>query len=199
MTLDNIITMAFNLFDEPLSSKYDKDNRVLTAWLGNLGYREICRETKCARKFGSINTVNSIREYDLPADFIALQLAEYLNNKLLPTSIQNITKLTGAPKKYYIERRMMGIEPLPDGEYAVNLIYFYQPTSDITLTSEPELIPFDWQHVLAYFICAKIAEIDKGAQNPVAERHRALYNQELTVMRNYFTAGQHADQAMEVT
>ena len=197
-SLNDIITKAFNLFDEPLSGKYDKDNRVLARWFGNLGYREICRETKCSRVIGSITTETNTREYSLPSDFVAIQLAEYLNNKLLPTSIQCVTTMSGTPKKYFIERKKIGIEPIPDGEYAIDFIYFNQPTSDITLESPPELIPYEWRHVMAFFICAKVAEIDKGAENPVAERHRALYNQELEVMRNYFMSGQHADQAMEV-
>lgn len=209
MIADEIISEAFNLFDETSdksspSSKYDSTSRFWPLRLVNTGYREVCQETHCSRISDTFNTVAGQREYDYPNDFVALHSLDYNGNyRLNPVSYQRIDKdfslsSTGVPIQYYLAADKLGIVPIPNSIYLINRTYFNGPAADLTLTESPDLVPIKFHYVISYYVTMKLFEVDKGADSNRALMWKRMYQEELAKMRVYFSSGMNADRKPEI-
>lgn len=188
-TADKLLTKAFDLFDESNgSSKYEDDgNRTFALEMLNQGYMDVCRETQCYRTSGTIATVKNTREYDLPDEFVSLDYASYSNYKVYPIMRGNICLgAPGPPVNYYIVNNKIGFDPLPDSAYAVEFFYFGGPTEDLTLEDAPSLIPTMWQKILPYYVVMKLFAADKRGDQSGFIQWKAIYEEFLEKMSNYF-------------
>jgi hypothetical protein len=209
MITDEIISEAFNLFDETSdksspSSKYDSIARTWPLRLTNTGYQEVCRETKCSRTSDTFNTVANQREYAYPTDFVAVHSLDYNGNyRLNPVSYQRIDKdfslnSTGVPIQYYLAADKLGIVPIPNTVYLINRMYFNSPAVDLILTESPTLVPTKYHYVISYYVTMKLFEVDKGADSNRAIMWKRMYEEELAKMRVYFSSGMNADRKPEI-
>lgn len=204
MTVNDIIQDSLDLFDEPGTSRYNKDGSVLLRRIINRKYREVCRKSKCARTKDTFTTVSGTQEYSFPAGCVGIQRLEYLpiglirGKKMNLISFQEIGELQGTPSRYYIEGEKIGLDPLPDAEYTITRWYFQTPTAELAGTDSPNLVPSDWQHVIAYGTVYELFKIDKGDTSQGALKWKAMYENELREMKEWLKNGVAADKLRDV-
>lgn len=198
--MSQLISKAFNLFDESSNSKYEQNGlRTFALEMANNGYAEICRETQCCWTSGTISLTANIREYSLPAACAILDTVVYSYSRLKPMFNKDINlSLTGPPTQYYVMNDKIGFDALPNDNYTVSITYFAGPSADLVLSDSPTLIPDRWQYVLAYYIARRLFEVDKGANPNQAILWQNLYMEELSKMRNYFRLGGNASEIPEM-
>ena len=202
MTLNDIIDFASTLFDEPSDGKFMRDGGALARKLGNMGYVELCRETKCAVA-SSVMALEAGKygPYLLPSGVQVLmrvdigEVGETPKMKLPRGRLNDFdfSRASAAPTKYAIEGAQLFFHPTPDAAYPVNLHYAQGPTSDIGGSAEPALIPASWHYVLAYYIVFQYMKIDKGDASGSAPKWQAIYENELAKMKYYFAEGVGSD------
>jgi len=198
MTIDEMISKAFRLFDEETDSKYEQDGDRTTALeLANDGYLDICIETKCSRINGVVTTVVNNRESDQPSDCVGVFSLSYPNGYrfLDPISSRKISiNEKGLPSGYLLKTNKIVFDVIPDTAYVFDIDYANGPTAELTLTSEPSLIPTIWQpRVLPYFILQGLFAIDKREEVLArAPFWKAQYEMKRDKMKAYFSSGQYA-------
>jgi hypothetical protein len=188
-TANELLTKAFDLFDESnKSSKYEDDgNRIFALEMLNEGYMKVCRETQCYRTSGAITTVKNTREYDLPDGFVSLDFVSYGNYKVYPVMRGGVhLGAVGPPVDYYLINNKIGFDPLPDSAYIVEFFYFGGPTADLTLEDTPSLIPAMWQRILPYYVTMKLFATDKRGDQSGFIQWKAIFEEFLEEMSNYF-------------
>ena len=200
MTGQQIFEMASTLFDEPEKGKFDKSpyteivRRVL-----NQGYREVCRKALCSRASSSVNTNTSVREYSFPEGCSSLISIKHNGIPLVFIREFDIcSTLKGMPQAYYIAIDKIGLEPIPDKTYTLNLIYFQKPANEIQMEDTPYLVPEDWHYVIAYYMVKEFFKIDKGDSSQGFLKWESIYEDELFKMKNYFVEGINANHYLEV-
>jgi hypothetical protein len=144
----------------------------------------------------------------LPNDFYVLHSADYGGlRRLEPLSCQRIEKDfalndSGYPQQYYLSVNKIGIVPLPDAGYTINITYFNGPIEDLKLGESPALIPERWHTVLSYYIAAMLFTVDKGAYalagQMLPSQWSMLFETQLQRMKNYYTSGMSADKKPEI-
>ncbi len=202
MTLNDIIDFANTLFDEPTNGKFMRDGGSLARRIGNMGYAELCRETKCSvASKAEILTQNKYGPYSLPSEAVVLMRldigeAGQAPNTKLPRGRLNdfdFSRADAMPTKYALEGAQLFFSPAPDAAYPYKLHYAQGPTADIGGTAAPELIPAPWHYVLAYYIVFQYMKIDKGDASGSTPKWQAIYENELAKMKHYFAEGVSAD------
>ncbi len=185
-------------FDDP--NKYDSDGGAALYRIINRVYREVCRKTRCSRTSSSITTIANTREYALPSGCIALGRVEIIPTgyttgyRIMPIRPTDISIYTGLPTNYYLAgATVIGLDPLPDGAYKVNLVYYTAPTTELTSTETPTLVPTAWHHVIVYGTVAMLFAIDQGDDGQGAVKWRALYEKELRDFKHFLGDGSNAD------
>lgn len=196
MTLEEIISDAFDLFDEPVSSygKYYQDNGVLIKRIINRVYRDVCRKTLCSRATTIITTQPGVREYSLPNDFIAVKKVT-LNDIPLDTIYeQDAIHTGGQPVSYYLAlNKFIGLEPAPDTVYNLSVVYFNGPTKDLQSGESPALVPADFHYVISEGAVAYLMKIDKTDLSSGFTKWNAIYQNSLNELREYLNNGTNAD------
>lgn len=201
MTLDEIVDFAGTLFDEPSSGKYMSDGGALARQLGNLGYVEICRESRCSFQTNQSSlTLASYGPYALPSGALVLirldigAVAGTPNTKLQRIRMNDINPArTGKPNSYNITGGQLFFYPNPDAAYPYKTSYAQGPAADIAGGAAPSLIPAAWHYVLAYYIVFQYMKIDKGDAGGGAAKWQAIYENELNKMKHYLEDGISAD------
>ena len=202
-TATQLISKAFNLFDESTDSKYEQSgNRTFALDMLNDGYQEVCRETHCYRTAAAtIATVNGTREYALPDAFEKMEFMYCNNIKLVPKYYNNIELSTAGisqPLNYYLKPGFVGFDPLPNDAYTITYSYFGGPSADLTLDETPSLIPAKWQRILAYYVVTRLYQSAKDSVqiDPNARLFwKGIYEEQLFKMQAHFAGnGQYTEQ-----
>jgi hypothetical protein len=208
-TANQIITHAIKLFDEQADNKgkFDQDTSLtFLLELFNDGYKEIVRKSKCSRTTGSFATTSDITEYQITSSdrypgFVSLKRATYTDSNGLLRVLERKSgdyiqelNITGYPFYYYQEEDIIGIGPLPNGAYTIDITFYQQPTTDLELDEYPSLIPATWQRsLLSKYLVWKMFVIDKGEGNNKTVQWENLYYSSLSDFSEFYKEGMNDD------
>jgi hypothetical protein len=185
----NIIKDALDNFGEPDDKvgAYNQDNYRLTLRKANKIYKEVCKLTHCSRGNIDINVTSGVREYALPAGFVASKKVKVKDTEyyLLPTRESNAIHTGGGyPSNYYlIGREFIGIDPVVSGTLTLTLYYAAMPTADLTINQIPSMVPEDYHDVIAEGITAELFRIDKRDKTGGFAKWYKIYTASLRKMK----------------
>jgi hypothetical protein len=197
VTPNEAIALAYRLCDDdPNNPRFDA-TAVLS--IANSVYREVCRDCLTYPATGAITTVSGTREYSYPTGVAVIERAEWLpsgatvGKKLVTTRFNRIQAMQGVPVYYYLRGILLGVDPLPDGAYTVNVWGYGVPTADIGGAAEMSYIPTVWQEAVAYGIAARLMEIDQGIDSQEYIKWARIFAAKKGEIRRFMHGGNSAD------
>lgn len=136
-------------------------------------------------RFVQTNTVPNQSRYVLPQDFKKLHRLEMMTSGTVPNeSVQSLTPMTinqqdlisrgtGQPLYYFIEKNQLVLFPTPDSSQTLRLVYSYQVT-DMSLDSDTPDIPDSYHEFLA-LLAAQDGFLKDGRANELLMKKIAEY------------------------
>lgn len=199
MTLDEMIEYARILNDEDLEDTDPRFGAVVARQLGNEVYREVVRDCRTFRATGTITTAGGTREYSLPTGISIVERVEWLpsgetiGRKLIICRFNRIMAAQGPPEGYYLKGSYLGVDPVPDGIYTLNLWGYGEPSADLGENDPLDMIPEAWRKVVSYCLVAKFKEIDKGLDSNEYRKWAGIATQRKAELRRFLHGGNSAD------
>ena len=152
---------------DDLNFGYFSETQVST-WLNN-AQKEVQKKLikmgdNYYTRFVQTNTVPNQSRYVLPQDFKKLHRLEMMTAGTVPNeSVQSLTPMTinqqdlisrgtGQPLYYFIEKNMLVLFPAPDTAQVLRMVYSYQVT-DMTLDSDTPDVPESYHEFVALLAC----------------------------------------------
>lgn len=152
---------------DDLNFGYFSETQVST-WLNN-AQKEVQKKLikmgdNYYTRFVQTNTVPNQSRYVLPQDFKKLHRLEMMTSGTVPNeSVQSLTPMTinqqdlisrgtGQPLYYFIEKNMLVLFPAPDTAQVLRMVYSYQVT-DMTLDSDTPDVPESYHEFVALLAC----------------------------------------------
>lgn len=151
----------------------------------NDGVRDIAIKAQCIQNINSEVTVNGTREITITGDCYKAHYLEYTTAglglmKMLPTQLGRIETNGSTPERWYefhdagIEK--IGIEPLPDAVYNID-VYLADTPTEMTADGNTPSIPLEFRPlVILYAFGRALKKLKRTAQ---AAQIFAMYTNEL--------------------
>jgi hypothetical protein len=154
MTFLKLQQHVFRLMRDPNMTRYSLD--MVKDWL-NAAERQYCKDVEYSVRLSTaLSAEAGIREETLPSDFLH-ELAVFLDNLPLGNvDLQDIIHSdgahTGTPTSYYIEGKMLGMEPIPTATGTITLVYLSMGGAMVSDNDTP-IIPEEHQMLLVARAC----------------------------------------------
>lgn len=169
-TLSNLIIEARELLREETASFWS--DAMLTVYI-NDAISILAAVTGCYRTIQSVNTSNGARTVGFTGyKCIAV---EYLGRSLIKIKPEQAghTKLDGATPQYWYECGVsIGIDPVPNGVYALSLYVTSEP-SVLTSGSHTPAIPYMLCNCLKFYVVGRAFEQDR--KRAIADMYYSMF------------------------
>lgn len=154
MTFLKLQQHVFRLMRDPGMTRFSLD--MVKDWL-NDAERQYCKDVEYSVRLSTaLSAAAATREYTLPSDFLH-DLAVFLDdlplgNVDLQDIIHSDGAHTGTPTSYYIEGKMLGLEPIPVASGTITLVYLSMGGAMVSDGDTP-IIPEEHQMLLVARAC----------------------------------------------
>lgn len=181
-TAADIITRAQYLTNSSGDTSMWVDDEFLS-WL-NDGQADIVRTTWCLQGTESINLVQDQAEYDITADYVRIQLVQYIDSTpktwgmVMKNPVDFNSTTTGTRPAYWFDwNEKITVWPVPTASSGQVKLFYIPRLAKLTATTDAITIPAIYEEALLKYVVAMAWTKDR--QYGKANAFLTMYKQEL--------------------